>query len=183
MCAGSTQRGRSEHIRLHSIPRGLLKLAIARLLRDNEMSGMDIMDTLEQQSGGAWRPSPGSIYPLLSQMEELGWIEAVAREGRTKTYRLTDLGRQTLSAYRVHQRMFRSKAKMLPRIWGLILDPRDQVSLYRDALVTLIDCVGSLTDELRARDRERLVRYLRTARERIDEILKRLESGVDVEVD
>jgi DNA-binding PadR family transcriptional regulator len=50
------------------------------------------MRRLETESGGAWRPSPGSVYPMLQQLEDEGLVRSSEDEGR-KTYELTDAGR------------------------------------------------------------------------------------------
>ena len=55
------------------------------------------MQGLEQRSDGNWRPSPGSVYPALSQLEDEGLIRSVQREGETgRTFELTDAGREQL---------------------------------------------------------------------------------------
>jgi DNA-binding PadR family transcriptional regulator len=50
------------------------------------------MQEIEQRSGGLWRPSPGSVYPALAQLEDEGFVRVEEREGR-RTYALTDAGR------------------------------------------------------------------------------------------
>ena len=74
------------------VPRGFLKLLIARLLAKRELTGTQIMGILEDRSKGKWRPSPGSIYPLLSSLEELELIMTVRTEGRSKIYTLSPKG-------------------------------------------------------------------------------------------
>ena len=54
--------------------RGFLRPQIMQLFEQGPMSGVDIMDKLQQESHGWYRPSPGSIYPLLSQLEREGLI-------------------------------------------------------------------------------------------------------------
>jgi len=63
------------------------------LLRDRPLNGYQIMSEIEERSGGAWRPSPGAVYPALSQLADEGLIEADESAGR-RTYGLTDAGRQ-----------------------------------------------------------------------------------------
>ena len=48
---------------------------------------------VEERSGGAWRPSPGAVYPALSQLADEGLIEGDESAGR-RTFRLTEAGRQ-----------------------------------------------------------------------------------------
>lgn len=57
-----------------------------------QMNGYQLMQQIAADSGGAWQPSSGAIYPALAQLEDEGLIEQVEVEGR-KAYRLTDAGR------------------------------------------------------------------------------------------
>jgi DNA-binding PadR family transcriptional regulator len=50
------------------------------------------MQVIEERSGGVWRPSPGSVYPALAQLEDEGLVRSEERDGR-RTYVLTDAGR------------------------------------------------------------------------------------------
>jgi DNA-binding PadR family transcriptional regulator len=54
------------------------------------------MQDIEERSGGLWRPSPGSVYPTLSQLEDEGLIRATEQDG-TKLFELTDAGRQQVA--------------------------------------------------------------------------------------
>jgi DNA-binding PadR family transcriptional regulator len=73
--------------------RGDVRAAILALLREGPRNGYQIMAEIEERSGGAWRPSPGAVYPALSQLADEGLIEAEESSGR-RTFRLTDSGRQ-----------------------------------------------------------------------------------------
>jgi DNA-binding PadR family transcriptional regulator len=76
--------------------RGDLKYVILDLLKDQPRHGYDIIRALEGRSGGFYRPSPGSVYPTLQMLEDLGYVEATQQEGK-KVYAITDAGRQFLS--------------------------------------------------------------------------------------
>ena len=56
------------------------------------MNGYQIIQEVAERSGGAWKPSPGSIYPTLQQLEDEGLVTADAAVGR-RTFTLTDEGR------------------------------------------------------------------------------------------
>src|SRR5690348_15316635 len=73
--------------------RGDVRAAILALLREGPRNGYQIMSEIEERSGGAWRPSPGAVYPALSQLADEGLIEAEESGGK-RTFRLTDEGRQ-----------------------------------------------------------------------------------------
>jgi DNA-binding PadR family transcriptional regulator len=73
--------------------RGDVRAAILALLREGPRNGYQIMSEIEERSRGAWRPSPGAVYPALSQLADEGLIEAEESSGR-RTFRLTDEGRR-----------------------------------------------------------------------------------------
>jgi DNA-binding PadR family transcriptional regulator len=69
------------------------------LLAEEPMHGYQLMQAISDRSGGAWRPSPGAIYPLLGQLEDEGLITVTAESGR-RLASLTDAGRQAVEAGR-----------------------------------------------------------------------------------
>src|SRR6266702_4629512 len=73
--------------------RGDVRAAILALLREGPLNGYQIMSEIEERSEGAWRPSPGAVYPALSQLADEGLIEA-DESGGGRTFRLTDEGRR-----------------------------------------------------------------------------------------
>jgi len=78
-------------------PKGLLRYRVLEMLSQKPMSGSEIMDRIEEETRGAWRPSPGSIYPLLTWLHEKGFVKALPRdEGGVKRYELTEKGRKLL---------------------------------------------------------------------------------------
>ena len=74
--------------------RGDVRAAILALLREGPRNGYQIMSEIEERSGGAWRPSPGAVYPALSQLADEGLIEAEESADGKRTFRLTGEGRQ-----------------------------------------------------------------------------------------
>jgi DNA-binding PadR family transcriptional regulator len=72
--------------------RGDVRAAILALLREGPRNGYQIMSEIEERSGGAWRPSPGAVYPALSQLADEGLISAEESGGK-RTFSLTDAGR------------------------------------------------------------------------------------------
>ncbi len=73
--------------------RGDVRAAILALLQEGPRNGYQIMSEIEERSGGAWRPSPGAVYPALQQLADEGLIEA-EESGGGRTFRLTDAGRR-----------------------------------------------------------------------------------------
>src|SRR6266540_1969129 len=72
--------------------RGDVRAAALLLLAEEPRNGYQIMQEIEERSGGVWRPSPGSVYPALAQLEDEGLIRVEERDGR-RTFALTDTGR------------------------------------------------------------------------------------------
>ena len=72
--------------------RGDVRAAILALLEEQPMHGYQVIQELESRSGGAWRVSPGSVYPTLQMLEDEGLIAGQEVEGK-RVYSLTDAGR------------------------------------------------------------------------------------------
>jgi len=68
--------------------RGDVRAAILALLAEEPMHGYQIITELTERSGGVWRPSPGSVYPTLSALEDQGLVTADTSEGR-RVFQLT----------------------------------------------------------------------------------------------
>ncbi|HMD56542.1 MAG TPA: PadR family transcriptional regulator [Solirubrobacteraceae bacterium] len=80
-------RGRGRKAR-----RGDIRTAALLLLAEEPRNGYQIMQEVEERSGGVWRPSPGSVYPALQQLEDEGLISTQEVDGR-KLFAITDEGR------------------------------------------------------------------------------------------
>jgi DNA-binding PadR family transcriptional regulator len=69
------------------------------LLEEQPRNGYQLIQELTERSNEAWRPSPGSIYPVLQQLEDEGLVE-VNTEGSGRTYGLTASGRSLVNDQR-----------------------------------------------------------------------------------
>jgi DNA-binding PadR family transcriptional regulator len=72
--------------------RGDVRAALLILLGEEPRNGYQLMQAIEERSDGAWRPSPGSVYPALQQLEDERLIRTIEQEGG-RFYELTDEGR------------------------------------------------------------------------------------------
>lgn len=72
--------------------RGDVRTAVLALLAQEPMHGYQIIQEIAERSGGAWRPSPGSVYPTISQLEDEGLVRTEKADGRSVIH-LTDAGR------------------------------------------------------------------------------------------
>lgn len=71
--------------------RGDVRLALLRLLGEEPRNGYQLMQTIEERSGGRWRPSPGSVYPTLAQLEDEGLVRSTESDG-ARHFAITDAG-------------------------------------------------------------------------------------------
>jgi DNA-binding PadR family transcriptional regulator len=71
-------------------------VALLLLLAEEPMNGYQLMQTIEERSGGEWRPSPGSVYPSLAQLEDEGFVRATERDG-ARLFEITDAGREHIA--------------------------------------------------------------------------------------
>ncbi len=72
--------------------RGDVRAAILALLAERPMHGYEIIREIAERTGGAWRPSPGSVYPTLTMLEEEGLVTGDDAEGKRR-FTLTDTGK------------------------------------------------------------------------------------------
>ncbi|MBB5757752.1 DNA-binding PadR family transcriptional regulator [Methylorubrum rhodinum] len=79
---------------------GELRHTLLLLMEGGERHGYDLIREIEGLTGGAYAPSPGTIYPTLTLLEELGHVEARASEGSRRLFAITPDGTAHLSAHR-----------------------------------------------------------------------------------
>jgi DNA-binding PadR family transcriptional regulator len=86
-------------MRGRSARRGDVRAAALALLAEQPMNGYQIIQEIGERSGGVWRPSPGSVYPALQQLQDEGLIQAEPGETGHRGYVLTDSGREYAAAH------------------------------------------------------------------------------------
>lgn len=78
---------------------GDLKYVILRLLEEKPRHGYEIIKELEDRFGGAYSPSPGTVYPTLTMLEDLGYARVAPDEGGRKVYSITPEGSAYLAEH------------------------------------------------------------------------------------
>jgi DNA-binding PadR family transcriptional regulator len=78
---------------------GEVRLALLSLLADEPGHGYDLMRRLEERSGGLYRASAGTVYPVLQQLEDEGLAES-AKDAGKRVYQITDQGRAVVEGDR-----------------------------------------------------------------------------------
>ena len=90
-------RGQFENKVGSRMGRGDVRAAVLALLAEQPMHGYQIIIEIEKRSNGAWKPSPGSVYPTLQLLADEGLISVEESNGR-KTYSLTEAGKAVADA-------------------------------------------------------------------------------------
>jgi DNA-binding PadR family transcriptional regulator len=94
-----------QHMRFHQhnwlrhnamVPKGFLRYQVLQTLKEKPMSGSELMDEIQKQTGGNWKPSPGSIYPMLAWLQDNQYIKELPTENGLKRYELTQSGKDLL---------------------------------------------------------------------------------------
>jgi DNA-binding PadR family transcriptional regulator len=121
--------GAKKWIHPQAVPRGILRLYILSMLTKQSETGYSIMGTIEDKTEGAWRPGPGTVYPLLRSMVKEDLLEKAGsgEVGAIVKYSITKKGKQELeemqrtlaSAGKKERVMIRLFADMLPaEVWA-----------------------------------------------------------------
>ena len=148
------------------VPRGILHHISLVILRKGPMSGSELAEEIEQYTD--WRPSPGSIYPLLSQLKEDGMIEPYPNEDPSlKRFKITEKGLRILEEQKRHDEHFRRRQRSIRKIyWRLHREMPEDVY---NSFTSLIDTVEETYMKARSSP-EAAARF----REVLDEASRRL---------
>lgn len=100
---GWGDHGAGRHGRRHGggrrmFEQGALRTIVLALIAEQPRHGYEIIKEIEHRVGGAYAPSPGVIYPLLTMLEDMGLAELSASDGAKKLYAATEQGKAELAA-------------------------------------------------------------------------------------
>jgi DNA-binding PadR family transcriptional regulator len=143
------------------------------LLAEEPRNGYQLMQTIEERSGGRWRPSPGSVYPTLAQLEDEGLIRAIEHDG-TKLFEITDAGRERLG-----------QSKLDPAPWAQDDDDNPQSSSLSEIASQVIQigkAAWQVAQEGDERQTEQAVQKLAETRRSLYRILAQDSDEEDAEV-
>jgi DNA-binding PadR family transcriptional regulator len=114
------------------VPRGLLRFLVLKFLAEGPISGSEIVGKIARETGGKWKPSPGSIYPLLAGLQEKGFTQEYSpAEGGMKHYYLTDKGKEFFKEQLLVGQKFMEKMKyLLPMFIGGICFGKNEENLF-----------------------------------------------------
>ena len=153
------------------MPRGILRHLSFQFLKEGPMSGSEIVDKIEEYTD--WRPSPGSIYPLLSHMQEVGLIKAHEDQDPTlKRFELTEVGREHADEFLAHDEHMRSRNRNIRKMYW---------KLHTGMTEDLYESLGQLLDSLedaytRHREEPDTVETMKAALDAATLVIKEIET-------
>jgi len=164
-------------------PRGLLRFLVLKLLMEKPMSGAEIVEEIERETSGKWKPSPGSIYPLLARLQDKGYTnESPTGESGMKHYVLTDEGKTFFEEQVKFGQKFLKKLEFLaPMLVGGFQfginheNFRDVRESAKRAVKTFIDLRAAMKGNLAKQDAEEIAEILNDCAEKLEEIARRIK--------
>jgi DNA-binding PadR family transcriptional regulator len=152
------------------LERGLMRHVILSVLEDGPKHGYEIIKQVEERTQGNYSPSPGTLYPTLQYLADLGLIQAEEQEGRRVAYTLTDSGRAELDKQHGPLEHFWSRFPSEPGSRAA----RQEVSFLQDALKDLNRTVAvGMREAMMAGDTS-TIRELRLVLERTQNEIREL---------
>src|SRR5208337_3173097 len=100
------------------VPKGFLRYELLKKVSEKPMSGSEIMTELESETQGYWKPSPGSIYPLLAWLQDQKYIkEADQAEPGIRRYTMTEEGKAFLETETKSREEINKHLENFGRVW------------------------------------------------------------------
>lgn len=75
-----------------------LQLLLLALIAEAPRHGYDLIREIEARSGGVYAPSPGVVYPTLTMLDEMGWIDEVKEAGARRQFSISEAGAAQIEA-------------------------------------------------------------------------------------
>ena len=132
LAQGERQRG--PRVRRGDVRSAILDVVRAAQSNGEAINGYQVIQQIAERSNGAWRPSPGSVYPTIQQLEDEGLVEASDTNGR-RGLRLTDAGAEYVEAH----------GDELTAVWAPFEEPeRDEDSGFADLRPEIGQVMGAV---------------------------------------
>ena len=126
---------------------GDLRLLLLSLIEEKKRHGYELIKDLELKFSGAYAPSPGSVYPTLTLLEELGHVRATTTEGSKRLFEITAEGRRFLRENEAALDSARKRMEMAARAASGGMPPRDIHHAMHTLKAALMYHRGPWTDD------------------------------------
>ena len=186
------QMRQEKHIMFHKrnwlrhnamVPKGFLRYHVLEALNQKAMSGSELMDEIQKHTGGNWKPSPGSIYPLLAWLQDNTYVKELPTENGFKRYELTQSGKELLEEQTKIREKFTQDAGFMThpffdRFFSNI--PEEKSNQIRASMkrlfVSSIKVGKSLRENYSEKNLDEALKVLNEASQKLDEINSKLKS-------
>jgi DNA-binding PadR family transcriptional regulator len=169
--------------RTGGVPRGLLRFLVLNILARTPMSGVEIVELIDKETGGRWKPSSGSIYPLLARLQATGFSnELPDEESAMKRYTLTAKGKVFLEKQVNYGQKLLDKLEFIVPliIGGFQFDPNDEKILSgtrepaKRVVMALLD-LRHTTPELTDENSKAIEKILNKSADELEHIFKQIQ--------
>ena len=164
-----------------SVPKGLLKFYVFKLLKEKPMSGSEIIEEIKNRTDGHWKPSPGSVYPLLTWFQENGYAEELPREVTgIKPYVLTDKGAKLFDEHANFEKKLRKKMESMFSLFFFRMGfHANEIQVLQEPfirfLLALFDLRVVLKGNLTEQTSKEVEVFLNDVSEKLEELIKRID--------
>jgi len=164
------------------VPKGFIRHRVLEALNEKPMSGSEIISVIEMQTGGFWKPSPGSIYPLLAWLQENSYVKELPIENGLKRYKLTENGKELLAEQKRIRKHLREEIGFLPAPFFnnflTKISPEKKTEMrdcIRNFAMSFFKLGGILQENFSEQAIDEASKVLNEATKKIDEIKKKIE--------
>ena len=164
------------------VPKGFLRYHVLEALSESPMSGSELMEDIQKRTGGHWKPSPGSIYPLLAWLQDNKYITELPTENGLKRYQLTASGKEFLEEQTKAREKFREDGGFMAypffdRFLGKI--PEEKTTQIRMSMKRLMVAALKLgktfKDNYSEKDLDEALKVLNEAAEKLEAMNTKLQ--------
>ena len=145
-----------------TVPRGFLRIYILTLLSKGAHSGYSIIQAIDERTEGAWKPGPGTMYPLLKGLEREGLVASKGRGRSRRSYVLTPKGGRELAEIRGQVGGLGRKDAVMARLFSDLLPVEVFMSMIIRRIRENTEFIMQKTDEIPPEKRAQILRELRS---------------------
>ncbi len=164
------------------VPKGFLRYHVLEALNEKPMSGSELMEQIGKNTDGTWKPSPGSIYPLLAWLQDNSYVKELPTENGFKRYELTQTGKEFFAEQTKIREQFTQNSGFLAspffdRILGNMPEEKSnqvRVSMKR-LFVSSIKLAKALRENYSEKELDDALKALDEASGKLDEIRGRVK--------
>ena len=164
------------------VPKGFIRFQVLGALNEKPMSGSELMEQIENHAGGFWKPSPGSIYPLLAWLQDSGYIKELPTENGMKRYELTDTGKSLLDEQRSIMKKFKETMGFPQSPFSNFFTkvPPEKAAKIHDAIkhagTAMFQLSIALQENFSEQALEEAIKAVEEAAEKLEEVTKKIKS-------